>query len=140
MKSFLEAGGTVVTIGSSTNLAYHLNLPVKNALTEMTSSGQERPLPNEKYYIPGSVLRVTLDSTQHATWGMPTKTDVYFDASPVFKLAPEAIAKGIVTPLAWFDIGQTTAQRLGLGTGLFAGWCSGLYGPGWCRYIRCFRT
>lgn len=103
IKAFLEAGGSVVTIGTSTNLAYHLKLPVKNALTEMTNAGTERPLPNEKYYIPGSVLRVTLDSTQHATWGMPSLTDVYFDASPVFKIAPEAIAKGIITPLAWFD-------------------------------------
>ncbi|GAB4044000.1 M14 family metallopeptidase [Spirosoma jeollabukense] len=103
IKSFLEAGGSVVTIGSSTNLAYHLKLPVKNALTEMNNAGQEKPLVNEKFYIPGSVLRVTLDSTQHATWGMPNQTDVYFDASPVFKLAPEAIAKGTVVPLAWFD-------------------------------------
>ncbi|GAB4017785.1 M14 family metallopeptidase [Spirosoma koreense] len=103
IKAFLEAGGNVVTIGSSTNLAYHLGLPVKNALVEMTASGQERPLPGEKYYIPGSVLRVALDSTQHATWGMANQTDVYFDASPVFKLAPEAIAKGTVVPLAWFD-------------------------------------
>lgn len=102
LKKFMEAGGSVVTIGSSTNLAYHLGLPVKNALVEMTNSGQERPLPNEKYYIPGSVLRVTLDSTQQATWGMPTQTDVYFDASPVFKIAPDAIAKGTVKPLAWF--------------------------------------
>ncbi|QIP14471.1 peptidase [Spirosoma aureum] len=103
LKKFLEAGGNVVTIGSSTNLAYHLGLPVKNALIEMTNSGQERPLPAEKYYIPGSILRVTLDSTQQATWGMPTQTDVYFDASPVFKLAPDAIAKGTVKPLAWFS-------------------------------------
>lgn len=102
LKAFLEAGGNVVTIGSSTNLAYHLGLPVKNALVEMTNSGQERPLPGEKYYIPGSVLQVSLDSTQQATWGMPSQADVYFDASPVFKVAPEAIAKGVVTPLAWF--------------------------------------
>ncbi|MBD2703475.1 peptidase [Spirosoma sp. BT702] len=103
IKTFLEAGGTVLTIGSSTNLAYHLGLPVKSALTEMTTAGKERPLPGEKYYIPGSVLRVTLDSTQHATWGLSKQTDVYFDASPVFKLSPEAIAKGTVIPLAWFD-------------------------------------
>ncbi|MBN8821008.1 MULTISPECIES: M14 metallopeptidase family protein [unclassified Spirosoma] len=102
LKAFLEAGGNIVTIGSSTNLAYHLGLPVKNALTDMAPSGQERPLPGEKYYIPGSVLQVTVDSTQQATYGLSTLTDVYFDASPVFKLAPEAIAKGTVTPLAWF--------------------------------------
>lgn len=103
LKKFLEAGGNVVTIGTSTNLAYHLNLPVKNALVEMTNSGAERPLPGEKYYIPGSILQVTLDSTQQATWGMPTYTDVYFDASPVFKIAPDAIAKGTIKPLAWFS-------------------------------------
>lgn len=103
LKEFMEAGGTVVTIGSSANLAYHLNLPVRNALTEMTPTGTERPLPAEKYYVPGSVLRVTLDSTQHATWGMTAQSDVYFDSSPVFKLAPDAVAKGTVTPLIWFN-------------------------------------
>ncbi|GAB2544015.1 M14 family metallopeptidase [Spirosoma aerophilum] len=103
LKKFMEAGGNVVTIGSSTNLAYHLGLPVKNALVEMTASGQERSLPAEKYYIPGSILQIDLDSTQQATWGMPSKTDVYFDASPVFKIAPDAIAKGEVKPLAWFS-------------------------------------
>lgn len=102
LKAFMEAGGQIVTIGSSTNLAYHLGLPVRNALVEMGPNGQERPLNNEKYFIPGSILRVSLDSTQQATWGMPTQADVYFDSSPVFKLAPEAIAKGTVTPLMWF--------------------------------------
>ena len=106
LKQFMEAGGCVVTIGSSTNLAYHLGLPVKNSLVEMTAAGQERPLPAEKFYIPGSVLTVSVDSTQQATWGMPTKTDVYFDASPVFKLAPDAIVKGTVKPLAWFSTGK----------------------------------
>lgn len=103
LKRFLEGGGSIITIGSSTNLAYHLGLPVKNALVEMTNTGQERPLPAEKYYIPGSILQVSLDSTQHATYGLSPKTDVYFDSSPVFKIAPDAIAKGVVKPLAWFS-------------------------------------
>ncbi|PMD91669.1 peptidase [Siphonobacter sp. BAB-5405] len=102
LKKFLENGGKVVTIGTSTNLAYHLDLPVKNALVEMTASGTERSLPNEKYFIPGSILQVNLDSTQQATWGMSNLSDVYFDSSPVFNLAPDAIAKGTVKPLAWF--------------------------------------
>jgi hypothetical protein len=101
IKKFLEAGGKVVTIGSSTNLAYHLGLPVKNAMTEIVN-GQERNLPNDKYYVPGSILRVHLDSTQSATWGMANKVDVYFENSPVFNIAPEAIVKGQVKPLAWF--------------------------------------
>ena len=101
LKKFLEAGGNVVTIGSSTNLAYHLNLPVRDALVEMVN-GQEKKLPGEKFYIPGSVLRVSVDSTEQAAWGMNKETDVYFDASPVFNIAPDANAKGIVKPIAWF--------------------------------------
>ncbi len=102
LKKFMESGGRIVTIGTSANLAYHLGLPVKNALTEIGPNGMERNLPNDKYYVPGSLLRVNLDSTQQATWGMPNKTDVYFENSPVFKLAPEAVAQGKIKPLAWF--------------------------------------
>jgi hypothetical protein len=102
IKLFLQAGGSVVAIGSSTNLAYHLKLPVRNALIEIIN-GEERTLPGEKFYIPGSILRVSIDSTQPATMGMESKGDVYFDASPVFKIAPEAIAKGTVKPLMWFS-------------------------------------
>ena len=101
LKAFLVAGGKIITIGTSANLAYHLRLPVKDALTEVYQ-GSERTLPNDKYYVPGSLLRVKLDSTQTATWGLANETDVYFENSPVFKLAPEAIAQGKVTPLAWF--------------------------------------
>jgi hypothetical protein len=94
LKAFLEAGGSIVTIGSSANLAYHLKLPVTNALTE-TVNGQERPLPGDKFYIPGSVLQVTYDTTQPANWGMPAVGDVMFDSSPAFKVDPNANAQGI---------------------------------------------
>ncbi len=102
LKRFMQSGGSIVTIGSSTNLAYHIGLPVRNALVEM-NNGQERPLAGEKFYIPGSLLRMAVDTTKPAAWGMPAKSDVYFDASPVFKIAPDAIAKGEVKPIAWFD-------------------------------------
>jgi hypothetical protein len=102
LKKFLEEGGNIVTIGSSTNLAYHLNVPVRNALMEMVN-GQEQRLPGEKYYIPGSILRVSVDSTEQAAWGMGSQADVYFDASPVFNITPDANSKGIVKPIAWFS-------------------------------------
>jgi len=101
LKKFLEAGGTIVTMGTSTNLAYHLKLPVRDALIEMVN-GQEVKLPKEKFYIPGSVLRVSVDSTNQAAWGMNKIADVYFDASPVFTISTDASLKGIVKPLAWF--------------------------------------
>ena len=103
LKTFMEEGGHVLTIGSSANLAYHLGLPLENALTEIGPNGQERNLPSDKYYVPGSLLRVNFDSTQQATWGMSSKADVYFDNSPVFNASPDAVAQGKIKPLAWFS-------------------------------------
>ncbi|HEY8389303.1 MAG TPA: peptidase, partial [Parasegetibacter sp.] len=59
-------------------------------------------IPSDKYYIPGSILRVQLDDSNPANWGMKSICDVYFDESPVFRLSPEGISKGVVKPLAWF--------------------------------------
>ncbi len=106
LQKFLNNGGRIITIGSSANLAYHLNLPVKNALVEMVA-GKEKALPGEKFYIPGSVMQVDVDNNYAPNWGMNNKADVYFSASPVFKLAPEAIAQKEVTPLAWYASATT---------------------------------
>ncbi|HEV7347893.1 M14 metallopeptidase family protein [Telluribacter sp.] len=103
LRKFMEEGGTVLTIGNSTNLAYHLKLPVKNALVEVLSDGTERRLPGEKYYIPGSILRVSVDSTRAISWGMPAQADVYFENSPVFNIMPDALSKGTIKPLMWFS-------------------------------------
>jgi hypothetical protein len=106
LNTFLQNGGTIVTIGSSANLAYHLNLPVRNALVEMVS-GKEKSLPGEKYYIPGSVMQITLDNEYKANWGMHKNADVYFNASPVFNLLPDAIARKEIVPLAWYASDKT---------------------------------
>ena len=102
LKKFLDAGGNIVAIGSSTNLAYQLQLPVRNTLVELVN-GKEQRLPNEKYYIPGSILRARFDSTDAAAWGMTSEADVYFSNSAVFELAPDAIARQEIKPLVWFS-------------------------------------
>jgi hypothetical protein len=102
LKNFMESGGSVITIGRSTSLAYHLKLPVTNALVEM-KNGKLVSLPSEKFYIPGSVLRVSIDSTQSSAWGMASEADVLFDSSPVFRLAPEAVSLNKIKPIAWFS-------------------------------------
>ena len=101
LRRFLEEGGTILTIGSSTNLAYHLDLPIANHLTEQTATGR-RPLPNEKFYIPGSVVQVRVDATSPVARGLGESVDVFFDISPVFRLDPEAAQRGVRT-VAWFE-------------------------------------
>ena len=97
LKAFLEAGGRVVTIGSSTSLAQHLGLPVESWLTE-----NGRPLPGEKFYVPGSLLKATFDTTAMVSKGMAAQANVFYDNSPVFKLGPDAAAKG-VKRIAWYE-------------------------------------
>lgn len=100
LKAFLENGGEIVAVGAATSLAYQLDLPVSNALVEI-SNGSEKTLTGDKYYIPGSVLEMYVDNSLAANYGMGAKADVLFNNSPVFKLGPDAALKG-VKPLAWF--------------------------------------
>jgi hypothetical protein len=103
IKKFIEQGGKVISIGSSTNLAYHLDLPVRNAIVEMGKDGQENRLAAEKYYVPGSVLSVSVDNSLTSAWGMQKKADVYFNNSPVFKIATADLLKGDIKPILWFS-------------------------------------
>src|SRR5262249_10998571 len=68
------------------------------------------PLPQTKFYVPGSILRARVDRTALAAAGMAEHTDFFFDNSPVWTLGPDAAARG-VTPIAWFD--STTPLRSG---------------------------
>jgi hypothetical protein len=108
LREFIEAGGVVLTIGSSTELAAHLGLPLENHLVEKPEkkgddedkdegkgSGKAtkpKPLPREKFYIPGSLVRARLDASHPLAWGMGGQADFMFQASPVFRpAAPRAI-------------------------------------------------
>jgi hypothetical protein len=99
---FLKEGGTILTIGSSSNLGYHAGLPIKDALVQKTPDGEQVPLSRAQLFIPGSLLQVRVDTDHPLAYGMEETADVVFNRSPVFKLKPEAQLKG-VRPVAWFD-------------------------------------
>jgi hypothetical protein len=95
---FLEAGGTIVTVGTSTALARLAGLPLSNHLVD----GEGAPLGEDAFYVPGSVLRVHVDPSLPIAWGLGDELDVFFDNSPVMRLDPAAVGMG-VRPVAWFD-------------------------------------
>ncbi len=98
LKQFLNDGGTIIAIGSSISMGAHAGLAIGNQLVDQSG----KPLPEEKFYVPGSVLQVRVDNTRPIAYGTPEQMDVFFDNSPVMKLLPDAKAQG-VTPVAWFD-------------------------------------
>ncbi|MEP6730610.1 MAG: M14 metallopeptidase family protein [bacterium] len=101
LKQFIESGGIVVAVGTSANIGMQLGLPMTNALVEKNAAGADRDLSNDKFYVPGSVLRVQVDTTMAISAGLPRDLDVFYDNSPAFKLGSDAAEKG-VRPLAWF--------------------------------------
>jgi hypothetical protein len=101
IKKFIESGGNVVTIGSSTSMAEVLGIPVTNYMTEMGADHKEHALPQDKFYVPGSLLKMAVDNTNPLAYGMPDKVDVFFDSSPVFKLGPDAALKHTAA-VGWF--------------------------------------
>ena len=101
IREFLEAGGTVLAIGDSTILAQHLGLPISDALVEKLPDGGERPLPREKFYVPGSVLRAQVDNSNPLAFGLPSEVDMIFQRSQAFRLDPGAAKQG-VEAVAWF--------------------------------------
>jgi hypothetical protein len=106
LKRFVEEGGVIIAIGSATNIAYHLGLPVSNHLVERTPTGGARPLGSDKYFVPGSVLQVGVDNTNPVAWGMADKVDVMFSRSPVFRVDPDAALKGTKV-VAWYPSAKT---------------------------------
>ena len=121
LKKFVEGGGTVVAVGrSAMNMAELFDLPVGDHLEEKSPDGEARPLPPEKYYVPGSVLRVAVDNTSPIAHGVTNPVDVFFNNSPVFRLEPAAAMKG-VRPVAWFDTPTPLRSGWAYGQGYLEG-------------------
>ncbi len=100
IKRFLDAGGTVLAIGSSTKLGQELGVPVANYLTEVDDKNEPKALASTKFYVPSSVLRVKVDHSTPLAWGLGEYADVMFSNSPTFRLTNNA--EGAMR-VAWFD-------------------------------------
>jgi hypothetical protein len=121
LKEFVQNGGTILAIGrSSMTLAELFALPVRNHLTERTPDGAVRPIPPEKHYVPGSVLRVAVDTRVPVAHGITNPVDVFFNNNPVFRLDPDATLRG-VRPVAWFDTATPLRSGWAYGQGYLEG-------------------
>jgi len=96
---FARDGGTVIALGSSTSLAEHARLPVRDHLIDPTTGGGLR---SEEFFIPGSLLDVRLDRVSPLVHGLEDRLDVMYSRDPVFTLTSGAAARG-VRRIGWFD-------------------------------------
>ncbi|HSM60027.1 MAG TPA: M14 metallopeptidase family protein [Longimicrobiales bacterium] len=77
LKRFVEAGGTVLGFDKSTAfLIDQLGVPVRNVV---------EGLPDTDFFIPGSVLRMDVDTTHALARGMPGEAAAFFSRSRAFE-------------------------------------------------------
>ncbi len=104
LRTFVENGGTLLTIGSSSRIYAAMKLPLTDAITEVVR-GKTQPVPPERFYVPGSLLRAQVDNTSPVAYGVPSSVDVFFDSSPAYRAAPDAAVHGVKT-VAWYGEGD----------------------------------
>ncbi len=100
LKAFVEAGGSVLAVGSSAAMGELLGVPVSDHLTRVGPDGKRIRLPEDEFYIPGSLLRTAVDPSTPLAFGMPDSVDVVYDNNPVFDLDSRAATPA--ARVAWF--------------------------------------
>jgi len=79
LKTFVEQGGTLILVDRACDLGTEtLGLPVKNVVAGLKSTA---------FFVPGSIVRATVDSTSPLGYGLPGEVDVFFRKSRVLATA-----------------------------------------------------
>ena len=80
LREFVEQGGTLVCLNRASSFAIEqFKLPVRNVVAGV---------PEKEFFVPGSILRIELDTTSSIARGMPKETIVWVEDSPVFEVLP----------------------------------------------------
>jgi len=82
LRDFVNDGGTLVTMDKATEFAAkQFALPVKNTLEGV------RP---QDFYVPGSLLKVVLDTDNPIAYGMPRETAAFVEQNAAFEVTGNA--------------------------------------------------
>jgi zinc carboxypeptidase len=79
LREFVEAGGTLVCLNRASDFAIEqFKLPVRDVVDG---------LPRTDFYVPGSILRIELDTNDPIAKGMPKESIAWVENSPVFEVS-----------------------------------------------------
>jgi hypothetical protein len=78
LRAFVSEGGTLVTLGASSDLAIDkFPISVRNL---------KRGLTRDQHFAPGTIVRLQVDATHPIGMGMPAETFGFYNNSPIFAL------------------------------------------------------
>jgi hypothetical protein len=82
LREFVEAGGTLVCLNRASTFAIEqFKLPLRDIVADMSE---------KEFFVPGSILRIELDTSHPLAQGMPKETVAWVEDSPVFDLVSTA--------------------------------------------------
>lgn len=93
LKAFTGAGGALLSIGSATALGPLLGVAVTDHLLTAGTDGAMRALKQEEFYVPGSLLRMNVNTAHPLAQGLAPEAIVFFDGSPVFKVSNTSVGQ-----------------------------------------------
>ena len=84
LREFVEQGGTLVCLNRASDFAIEqFKLPLKNVVDG---------LPRTDFYVPGSILRIELDTNDPIAKGMPKESIAWVENSPVFEISGTGVS------------------------------------------------
>ena len=80
LREFVEQGGTLVCLNRASDFAIEqFHLPLRDVTAELSE---------KEFFVPGSILRIELDTSHPIAAGMPKETIAWVEDSPVFEVIP----------------------------------------------------
>jgi murein tripeptide amidase MpaA len=82
LRKFVEDGGTLVCLNRASDFVIEqFKLPLRNVVAGLARA---------QYYVPGSILRLELDTTHPIAKGMPKESIAWAEDSPVFEVTHDS--------------------------------------------------
>ncbi len=93
LRDFVARGGTVVALGSATELLVReWPVPVRNVAADLSS---------EEFLAPGTIVRIQADPTHPLAWGMQPESYGYFIRSPFFEVGAPFPTQEVSVPVRY---------------------------------------
>ena len=97
LREFAEKGGTLVFLNRASDFAIQqFKLPLRDVVAG---------LPRSNFYVPGSILRLELDTSHPLAAGMPKESIAWVEESPVFevvKQSTDGVTPSDVKIIGWY--------------------------------------
>jgi hypothetical protein len=92
LREFVEQGGTLVCLNRASSFAIEqFKLPVRDVVAKVSE---------KEFFVPGSILRIQLDTTSPIAQGMPKESIAWVEDSPVFEVIRDKRGSASEAPAA----------------------------------------